>query len=64
MYPRNVSPVSDTLMNFVLSPVAEAKDITAGQMLQRLTQLSISIADLRIEMAANLTPLQAEESYA
>jgi len=47
-----------------LSPVAEGNDITAEQMLQRLTQLNISLADLRIETAAHLAPLQAEESYA
>jgi hypothetical protein len=47
----------------VLNPVAEGKDITEEQMLQRLTQLNISLADLHIETAAHLVPLQAEESY-
>ena len=64
LYLRNGSPVSDTLINFVLSPVAERNDITAEQMLQRVTQINISLADLRIETAANLASLQAEESYA
>lgn len=64
LYLCNGSPVSDTLINFVLSPVAEGNDITAKQMLQRRTYLHISLGDLRKKKTAHLTPLQARESYA
>jgi hypothetical protein len=63
LYLSNGSPVSDTLINFKLSPVAGGNDITAEQMLPRLTHRSISLLDLRIETAIHLSPLQTEENY-